>query len=103
MVNPYNNKIVLASGEVLIDLTGDTADAAHVLDGYTFHDKSGAPVTGTCTYDSDTSDDTVDAAHLAAGYTAHDKSGAAITGTASWRYDASTEELTVPSWALEVA
>ena len=68
MANSYNNKVVLASGEVLIDLTGDTADAAH----------------------------------LAAGYTAHDKSGAVITGTASWRYDASTEELTVPSWALEV-
>ena len=47
MANSYNNKVVLASGEVLIDLTGDTVDAAHVLDGYTFHDKSGAPVTGT--------------------------------------------------------
>ena len=63
-----NNKIQLANGTVLLDLTSDT----------------------------------VDAAHLALGYTAHDKSGAAITGTASWRYNASTEELTVPSWALEV-
>ena len=63
-----NNKIQLADGTVLLDLTSDT----------------------------------VDAAHLAAGYTAHNKSGAAITGTASWQYDASTEELTVPSWALEV-
>ena len=63
-----NNKIQLADGTVLLDLTSDT----------------------------------VDDAHLAAGYTTHDKSGAAITGTASWGYDASTEELTVPSWALEV-
>ena len=63
-----NNKIQLADGTVLLDLTSDT----------------------------------VDAAHLASGYTTHDKSGAAITGTASWRYDSSTEELTVPSWALEV-
>ena len=63
-----NNKIQLADGTVLLDLTSDT----------------------------------VDAAHLAAGYTTHDKSGTAITGTASWRYNASTEELTVPSWALEV-
>ena len=46
--------------------------------------------------------DTVTPDKLAEGITAHDKSGAAITGTASWRYDASTEELTVPSWALEV-
>ena len=68
MANSYNNKVVRASGDAQIDLTGDTADAAH----------------------------------LAAGYTTHDKSGTAITGTASWRYDASTEELTVPSWALEV-
>lgn len=45
--NQYTNKVVLSSGETLIDLTGDTADAAHVLKGSTFHDKSGAPVTGT--------------------------------------------------------
>lgn len=42
--NQYTNKVVLSSGETLIDLTGDTADAAHVLKGGTFHDKSGAPV-----------------------------------------------------------
>ena len=48
MAKSYNNKVVLASGEGLIDLTGDTVDAAHVLNGYTFHDKSGPPVTGPC-------------------------------------------------------
>ena len=80
MANSYNNKIVLASGEVLIDLTGDTVDAAHVLDGYTFHDKSGAPVTGTCTYDSDTSDDTAAVGEILSGKTAHAR-GALLTGT----------------------
>ena len=80
MANPYNNKVVLASGEVLIDLTGDTVDAAHVLDGYTFHDKSGAPVTGTCTYDSDTSDDTAAVGEILSGKTAHAR-GALLTGT----------------------
>ena len=54
----YNNKVVLSTGEVLIDLTGDTIDAAHALAGYKFHDKTGATVTGSCTYDADTSDDT---------------------------------------------
>lgn len=78
--NQYTNKVVLSSGETLIDLTGDTADAAHVLKGSTFHDKSGAPVTGTCEYDSDTSDDTVAAAEMIAGKTAHAR-GAKITGT----------------------
>ena len=80
MANSYNNKIVLASGEVLIDLTGDTVDAAHVLDGFTFHDKSGAPVTGTCTYDSDTSDDTAAIGEILSGKTAHAR-GALLTGT----------------------
>lgn len=80
MANPYNNKVVLASGEVLIDLTGDTADAAHVLDGYTFHDKSGAPVTGACKYDSDTSDDTAAVGEILSGKTAHAR-GALLTGT----------------------
>ena len=80
MANPYNNKVVLASGEVLIDRTGDTVDAAHVLDGYTFHDKSGAPVTGTCTYDSDTSGDTAAVGEILSGKTAHAR-GALLTGT----------------------
>lgn len=80
MANEYTNKVVLSSGETLIDLTGDTADAAHVLSGYTFHDKSGAPVTGTNTYDSDTSEDTAAVAEILAGKTAHAR-GAKLTGT----------------------
>lgn len=42
-----NNKVQLADGTVLIDLTSDTAEAEHVLSGYTFHDKSGAQLEGT--------------------------------------------------------
>ena len=80
MANQYNNKVVLSSGEVLIDLYADTADAAHVLSGYTFHNKSGAPVTGTSTFDSDTSDDTAAVAEILAGKTAHAR-GALLTGT----------------------
>ena len=80
MANEYVNKVVLSSGETLIDLSGDTADAAHVLKGSTFHDKSGAPKTGTCTYDSDTSEDTVAAAEMFVGKTAHAR-GVKITGT----------------------
>lgn len=80
MANQYNNKVVLSNGEVLIDLSGDTADAAHVLKGLTFHDKSGAPVTGTCEYDSDTSDDTAAVAEILNGKTAHAR-GVKLTGT----------------------
>lgn len=76
----YNSKVVLASGEVLMDLTADTVDAAHVLDGYTFHGANGAPGTGTCTYDSDTSEDTAAVGELLAGKTAHAR-GVKLTGT----------------------
>ena len=51
------NKIIYG-GEVLIDLTQDTVTAADLAEGVTAHDKSGAVITGTNTYDSDTSDDT---------------------------------------------
>lgn len=80
MAEKYNSKVVLASGEVLIDLTADTADAAHVLRGYTFHDKSGAPVTGTNTFDSDTSADTAAVSEILVGKTAHAR-GIQLTGT----------------------
>ena len=80
MANKYVNKVVLSSGETLIDLSGDTADVAHVLKGSTFHDKSGAPKTGTCTYDSDTSEDTVAVSEMLVGKTAHAR-GVKITGT----------------------
>ena len=80
MANEYVSKVVLSNGTTLIDLTGDTATAATVLAGSTFHDKSGAPVTGTCEYDSDTSDDTAAVGEILSGKTAHAR-GALLTGT----------------------
>lgn len=80
MANTYNSKVVLADGTVLIDLTSDTIDAASVLKGKTFHDKAGAPLTGTCEYDSDTSDDSATASEILASKTAHARS-TKLTGT----------------------
>ena len=80
MANEYNSKVVLADGTVLMDLTADTVDAAHILSGYTAHGANGAPITGTCTYDSDTSDDTAAVGEILAGKTAHAR-GALLTGT----------------------
>ena len=53
MANEVANKVVY-DGQVLIDLTSDTALAADVLTGKYFHLASGVRTQGSCTYDSDT-------------------------------------------------
>lgn len=45
--NPYNNKVQLSDGTVLLDLSSDTVTAADILLGVTAHGPSGAPLTGT--------------------------------------------------------
>lgn len=80
MANEYVSKVVLSNGTTLIDLTGDTVTASDLLTGVTAHDKSGAPITGTCEYDSDTSEDTAAVSEILAGKTAHAR-GALLTGT----------------------
>ena len=79
MANQYKSKIIY-DGNVLIDLTSDTITAADLASGKTAHDKSGAPITGTNTFDSDTSDDTATAAEILATKTAHAR-GTALTGS----------------------
>lgn len=79
MPNQYVNKVVYG-GNTLIDLTADTITAADLASGVTAHDKSGATITGTNTYDSDTSDDTAVASEILATKTAHAR-GVALTGT----------------------
>ena len=80
MANEYVSKVVLSNGTTLIDLTADTVTAADILEGVTAHGKDGAPITGTCTYDSDTSSDTAAVAEILSGKTAHAR-GALLTGT----------------------
>lgn len=94
------NKIIYG-GEVLIDLTADTVTAADLAEGVTAHDKSGAIITGTNTYDSDTSEDTAAVAEILNGKTAHARgtqltgtmpNNGAVTGTISTK----TQEYTIP-------
>ena len=80
MATNANVNKVIYGGKTLIDLTADTVTADKVLEGITYHDKSGASGTGTCTYDSDTSDATVAVAEILTGKTAYAR-GAKITGT----------------------
>lgn len=75
-----NSKIVLSTGEVLIDLTGDTVEASKLLKGITAHGKDGEAVTGTCTWDANTQDATATAAEILKGKTAYNKA-VKVTGT----------------------
>lgn len=75
----YNSKVVYF-GEVLMDLTGDTITPADVINKKTFHDKTGAPKTGTCTFDADTKDATATAAEILLGKTAY-ANGSKVTGS----------------------
>lgn len=79
MPNQHVSKVIY-NGNTLIDLTADTVTAATLASGITAHNKAGALITGTNTYDSDTSDDTAVAAEILTTKTAHAR-GTQITGT----------------------
>mgnify|MGYP007027031897 CR=1 FL=1 len=64
MANQYNNKIALANGEVLIDLTQDDVKPEHVQNGIYFHDKTGERKQGTNTKTVDASEATAEAAEV---------------------------------------
>lgn len=75
----YYSKIVI-NGVTKMDLTADTVDATHLLEGFTAHGKNGAPITGTCTFDADTGDATATAAEILTGKTAY-VTGSKVTGS----------------------
>lgn len=73
------NKVVYG-GKTLIDLTGDTVTADKILKGFTSHGKDGDLLTGTCTYDVDSSDATAAVAEILKGKTSYVR-GKKLTGT----------------------
>lgn len=95
------NKVIYG-GNVLIDLTGDTVTASDILSGKKAHDKSGASITGTCTYDTNTTDATAQASEILATKTAYVNknkitgsmtNNGAVTGTISTK----AGQYTIPS------
>lgn len=100
--NEYVNKVGLADGTILIDLTSDTAEAADVATGKYFHLKSGQRVAGASTKDSDTTDANATASEILSGKTAYVNknkitgsmpNNGAVTGTISTK----AQEYTVPA------
>lgn len=77
--NQYANKFVY-HGVTKFDLSGDTIEPSDLAAGVTAHDRSGAPITGINTFDSDTSEDTAAVAEILSGKTAHAR-GVQLTGT----------------------
>lgn len=79
MANQYVNKVIIGS-EVKLDLTQDDITPDKLAVGIKAHDKSGAPIVGSSTFDADTSDANAVAAELLKDKTAY-VNGVKVTGT----------------------
>ena len=79
------NKVALANGTVLIDLTSDTVTAGSVLAGVTAHDKSGAKITGTLFANCQDSMELTDSITDSSGNAVIDSSGSRITGIRKYK------------------
>lgn len=77
--NTHVNKVVFGNTTIM-DISDTTADPTKVLASEKFYDRSGAPQTGTCTFDADTSDADATAAEILLNKTAY-VNGNRLTGT----------------------
>lgn len=102
MANQYVNQVGLADGTILLDVSSDTAARTDVLSGKYFHLATGERTTGTCTYDSDTTDANALATEILSGKTAYVNkvkvtgemtNNGAVTGTITTK----AQEYTIPA------
>jgi len=77
--NQYVNKVVFGNTTIM-DISDTTADPSKVLASEKFYDRSGAPQTGSCTFDADTSDANATAAEILDTKTAY-VNGNKLTGS----------------------
>lgn len=80
MANEYTNKVII-NGQTVIDISEDTVTAETLKKGVTAHDKTGAPIVGTSTYDADTSDADVSASEILEGKIAYGYGGNRLVGS----------------------
>ena len=103
MANQYVNKVVNGeTGDVIIDLSSDTLiNASQLASGISAHDRSGAPIVGTNTYDADTSDANATASQILSEATAY-VNGSKVTGSmtnngaVSGEISSKSQQYTVP-------
>lgn len=102
MANQYVNQVGLADGTVLIDISTDTVARSDVLSGKYFHLPTGERTTGTCTYDSNTTDANAADSEILSGKTAYVNknkitgsmpNNGAVTGTITTK----AQEYTIPA------
>lgn len=79
MADKYVNKVIIGK-EVKLDLTADSVTPDKLAKGITAHDKTGAPITGSSTFDVDSTDATAAVAEVLKGKSFYAR-GAKMTGT----------------------
>lgn len=93
---------VVYGGQVKMDITDSTVDAAHLLAGITAYDKAGDKITGTCNFDTDTTDANAIAGEILLGRTAYVNKNK-LTGTmpnngkVTKYIDSKDQSITIPS------
>lgn len=100
--NPYVNKVETADGSVIMDISSDTVTPNDVLNGVTFHDRSGAAQQGSVithnVYDGLDSTSTSDALSAKQGKVLNDDLSTAIKSVTSFVVPAnSSKTITITS------
>lgn len=77
------NKLIYGNNTLvdMTDATLDKNDGNQILNGQSAYGKDGEKITGTCTFNADTTDATASASEILSGQTAYGSAGTKLTGT----------------------